>query len=48
MLQALVSFSREAGDFATALEYAERLTRLLPNDPNLVALIENLRSEIKK
>jgi Flp pilus assembly protein TadD len=48
ILQALISFIREAGDFPTALEYAERLARLLPNDPSLAALIENLRGQIKK
>ena len=39
-LLALISFSRDAGDFATALEYAEQLARVAPDDPSLVALIE--------
>ncbi|MGE0039147.1 MAG: tetratricopeptide repeat protein [Xanthobacteraceae bacterium] len=47
-LLALISFSREAGDFPTALEYAEQLARLTPNDPNLATLIESLRGQIKK
>jgi predicted CXXCH cytochrome family protein len=47
-LLALISFGRDAGDFATALEYAEQLVRLTPNDPNVKALIESLRSRIKK
>jgi predicted CXXCH cytochrome family protein len=46
-LLALVSFSRDAGDFGTALDYAEQLARATPGDPNLVALIENLRRQVK-
>jgi predicted CXXCH cytochrome family protein len=46
-LLALVSFSRDAGDFGTALDYAEQLARAAPGDPNLVALIENLRRQVK-
>jgi len=44
-LLALISFSRDAGDFATALDYAERLARVAPNDPDLAALIESLRRQ---
>jgi Flp pilus assembly protein TadD len=47
-LWALVSFSREAGDSKSALEYAERLLRLLPDDPRLARLMEELRSQITK
>jgi predicted CXXCH cytochrome family protein len=47
-LWALISFSREAGDFKSALEYVERLFRLLPDDPRLARLIEELRSQITK
>jgi predicted CXXCH cytochrome family protein len=47
-LSALVNFSREAGDAAAALDYAERLARLVPGDPGLAALIETLRSRAKK
>jgi predicted CXXCH cytochrome family protein len=46
-LLALVSFSRDAGDFGSALAYAEQLARAAPGDPSLVALIENLRRQIK-
>jgi Flp pilus assembly protein TadD len=46
-LLALVSYSRDAGDFSTALEYAERLARVAPGDPGLPALIETLRRQIK-
>jgi predicted CXXCH cytochrome family protein len=42
-LLALISYSRDAGDFAGALGYAERLGRLAPGDVSLNALIENLR-----
>jgi len=44
-LLALISFSRDAGDFATALDYAERLARVAANDPDLAALIESLRRQ---
>ena len=44
---ALISFSRDAGDFRTALDYAERLARLMPDDSNLRTLIETLRARAK-
>jgi len=44
-LLALISFSRDAGDFATALDYAERLARVAPNDSDVAALIESLRRQ---
>jgi Flp pilus assembly protein TadD len=47
-LLALISFSRDARDFGTALEYAERLAQVAPGDASLVALIENLRRQVKK
>jgi predicted CXXCH cytochrome family protein len=47
-LLALVSFSRDAGDVRTALDYAEQLARVVPNDPSLTSLIENLRRQIRK
>jgi predicted CXXCH cytochrome family protein len=47
-LQALISFNREAGHLTTALEYAERLARIAPNDVSLAALINNLRRQISK
>jgi hypothetical protein len=46
-LLALISFSRDAGDFPTALEYAERLASMTPGDPDVIALIENLRRQNK-
>jgi predicted CXXCH cytochrome family protein len=47
-LLALVSFSRDAGDPTTALEYAEQLARVAPTDQTIAGLIENLRQQIKK
>jgi predicted CXXCH cytochrome family protein len=47
-LMAIVSFSREAGDFETALTYAEQLARITPTDPNLAGLVEDLRRKAKK
>ncbi len=47
-LLALVSFSRNAGDFASALEYAGRLARTVPGDPSLNALMENIRRQIDR
>jgi len=46
-LVALVTYNRDAGDFASALEYAQRLIRLEPDDLTLNALIENLRRQTK-
>jgi len=39
-LLALISFSRDAGDIPTALEYAERLAGMTPGDRDVTALIE--------
>jgi predicted CXXCH cytochrome family protein len=47
-LQALMSFSRDAQDFVTALYYAEQLARVAQNDPTLTALINSLRRQINK
>jgi Flp pilus assembly protein TadD len=47
-LLTLISFSRDSGDFGTALEYAEQLARVAPGDASLVGLIENLRRQVKK
>jgi predicted CXXCH cytochrome family protein len=46
-LTALVGYARDAGDFATALGYAERLARTAPGDPSLAALTEELRRQSK-
>jgi tetratricopeptide (TPR) repeat protein len=47
-LLALVTFNRDAGDPATALEYAERLARIAPDDRALANLVETLRRSMKK
>lgn len=48
ILLAIINFSREAGDIATALEYAERLARVVPVDPNVARLVEELRRQAGK
>jgi tetratricopeptide (TPR) repeat protein len=42
IIMAIVSFSREAGDAATALRYAERALRIAPDDPATKALVDEL------
>jgi len=48
ILLALVTFSRDAGDVGSALDYAEQLSRIAPNDTGLARLIEDLRRRVKK
>jgi predicted CXXCH cytochrome family protein len=48
VLLALISFSRDAGDIQSALEYAERLARTAPNDRDLASLIQDLRRQAAK
>ena len=45
---ALVTFNRDAGDIAAALEYAEQLARIAPGDRNLTRLLQDLRNRTKK
>ena len=47
-LLALITFSRDAGETATALDYAEQLSRIVPNDQDLARLTEDLRSRLKR
>jgi hypothetical protein len=47
-LLALVAFNRDAGDFVSALRYAEQLSSIAPADPNLTRLIEDLGNTTKK
>jgi Flp pilus assembly protein TadD len=47
-LLALVTFNRDAGNIGAALEYAERLVRIAPDDPSLAALVEDLKGRAKK
>jgi tetratricopeptide (TPR) repeat protein len=45
ILMAIVSFSREAGDTATALEYAEQVAKIAPDDPAARRLVDELRRQ---
>jgi predicted CXXCH cytochrome family protein len=44
---AIASFSREAGDDATALQYAEQAYKIAPDDPTLKGMVEQLRRQIR-
>jgi predicted CXXCH cytochrome family protein len=46
-LLALIGFSRDAGNFSTALDYAERLARIAPDDPNVPMLVQMLRRQVE-
>jgi predicted CXXCH cytochrome family protein len=46
-LSALVAFNRDSGNIAAALQYAERLARLIPNDRELTRLTDELRARLK-
>jgi predicted CXXCH cytochrome family protein len=45
IIMAIVSFSREAGDTATALQYAEQAARIAPADPAAKSLVDELRRQ---
>nr|WP_247838366.1 tetratricopeptide repeat protein [Bradyrhizobium sp. 200] len=47
-LSTLVTFSRDSGNIGAALEYAEQLARLAPNDRQLNRLIDDIRARLKK
>jgi predicted CXXCH cytochrome family protein len=47
-LLALVTFTRDAGDPDAALQYAEQLSRIAPNDADLTRLTEDLRARVKR
>jgi len=47
-LLAIIGFSRERGDIASALGYARQLAALTPNDRNLARLIDELEGQINK
>jgi predicted CXXCH cytochrome family protein len=47
-LLALISWLREKGDFAAALEYAEKLARIAPDYANVRTLVESLRRQASK
>jgi Flp pilus assembly protein TadD len=46
MIVAIISFSREAGDTATALQYAERMAKLAPDDPAVKSMVDELRRQV--
>jgi Flp pilus assembly protein TadD len=46
IIMAIVSFSREAGDAATALQYAEQAAKIVPDDPGIRGTLEELRRQV--
>jgi tetratricopeptide (TPR) repeat protein len=46
IIMAIVSFSRGAGDNATALQYAEQALKLAPGDGAIKGLVEQLRRQV--
>jgi predicted CXXCH cytochrome family protein len=46
-LLALITFSRDAGETGAALDYAEQLSRILPNDRDVARLTDDLRARLK-
>nr|WP_291577291.1 tetratricopeptide repeat protein [Bradyrhizobium sp.] len=46
IIMAIVSFSREAGDVVTALQYAEQAVRIAPNDSAAKGLVDELRRQV--
>jgi tetratricopeptide (TPR) repeat protein len=47
-LLALVSFHRDAGELAAALEYAQRLARIAPDDRDVAGLVQTLQGRIER
>ena len=47
ILLALITFNRDAGKLSTALDYAERLARIAPNDREVANLVQSLRDQTK-
>ena len=48
ILSALIAFARAGGDLGSALTYAEQLAAITPDDRNLTALVQQLRSASRK
>jgi tetratricopeptide (TPR) repeat protein len=48
ILLALITFSRDAGDLASALEYAQQLARMMPDDQHLTNFVQDLWHQMKK
>jgi predicted Zn-dependent protease len=47
-LLALVTFNRDAGETGTALDYAEQLSRIVPNDRDIARLTDELRARLRR
>jgi predicted CXXCH cytochrome family protein len=47
-LMALVTFNRDAGNIGAALDYAEQLSRMTPNNRDLTRLTDDLRVRLKQ
>ena len=48
ILIAIINISRDAGDTATALEYAEQLSRNAPGDQAVRRLVDELRGQTRQ
>jgi Flp pilus assembly protein TadD len=48
ILLAVITFSRDAGDLAAALEYGERLVRITPDDKEIASFVQSLRDRAAK
>jgi predicted CXXCH cytochrome family protein len=46
-LSALVTFNRDAGNIATALEYAQQLAQLVPDDKRISELVDALKRQME-
>jgi Flp pilus assembly protein TadD len=46
-LQALITFNRDAGNIASALDYAQRLARSAPEDRRIADLVEGLKRQLE-
>jgi predicted CXXCH cytochrome family protein len=46
-IMAIIGFSREAGDAATALQYAEQAYKAAPDDPALKGMVDELRRQAR-
>jgi predicted CXXCH cytochrome family protein len=46
IIMAIVNYSREAGDTAAALQYAEQAARMAPGDPAIKGMVEELRRQV--
>ena len=47
ILFALAAFTRDRGDLASALDYAQRLARLAPDDRKIASFVEELQRQTR-